>query len=747
MSIESKLETFGAEDTIQFERPPSPEATSDAETLERIGPYQLLRLLGEGGMGEVWLADQVEPVRRRVAVKIIKAGMDTRQVVARFESERQALAMMDHPAIAKVFDGGTTPQGRPYFVMEFVPGLSINQHCDVNRLSTTKRLELFIRACDGVQHAHQKAVIHRDLKPSNILVSLVDDKPQVKIIDFGIAKAMGYRLTDKTVLTEFGALIGTPEYMSPEQADVTGQDVDTRTDVYSLGVLLYELLTGELPFSSRQLRSLGYEDLVRTLREIDPPRPSTKLTTLGDAAESAAWNRQSEPGSLRRSLEGDLDAITMKALEKERARRYATPSEMAADIGRHLRNEPVIARPASQSYRAQKYIMRHRVGVAVATAFVVLLVFFAVSMAVQAKRIALERDRTARQAAVAKRVSDFMTGMFRVSSPDQAKGSPLTAREILDKASNEIRTELSAEPEVQAKLMSTMGIVYKNLGVFPRGEELLTEALATQRRLLGPEHPDTLTTMTQLAETALLQGHFADAEHSLRDALAGRQKVLGPQHPDTLRTRFMLATVVQRQGNLPEAEKLMRETLDIQKRVLGPDHPQTLSTMDNLATVIDDEGRFSEAEALLRETLARQQRVLGIDHPDTSSTRGDLSTVLKHEGNLAEAEKLQREVLETDRRVNGPEHFNTLVSVENLASILAAEGRLGEAESLYRELLTIRRRVLGPTHPDTLEGTTALGNVLAREGKLPEAEQLHREVLPIAARVFGAQHPTVAFVK
>ncbi|MGZ6162021.1 MAG: serine/threonine-protein kinase, partial [Myxococcaceae bacterium] len=390
MPRESEPERPELEDTLAVPPRIGPDPAPEPSAEARVGPYRLLEVIGEGGMGEVWLAEQLEP-RRKVALKLIKAGMDTKQVVARFDSERQALALMDHPAIAKVFDGGSTSEGRPYFVMEYVPGIPIHQHCDVHQLSTAARLELFIQVCEGVQHAHQKAIIHRDLKPSNILVSVVDGRAQVKIIDFGIAKATGSRLTEKTLFTELGAFIGTPAYMSPEQADASGQDIDTRTDVYSLGVVLYQLLTGDLPFGSEDLRSSSLEELLRKLKEVEPPRPSTRLSTLGEAAGEAARNRKTDPGALRHQLQGDLDAITMKALEKERNRRYPTANEFALDIGRYLRHEAVVARAPSLPYRARKYLRRHRLGVGLAGGLVALLITFAISMAFQARRTALER--------------------------------------------------------------------------------------------------------------------------------------------------------------------------------------------------------------------------------------------------------------------------------------------------------------------------------------------------------------------
>jgi len=361
-----------------------------------IGPYRLLEKIGEGGMAEVWRAEQTTPVHRTVAIKLIKAGMETKAMIARFESERQALALMDHPAIARVFDAGATAEGMPYFVMEYVPGMPITEYCDKYRLSTRERLELFMQVCEGVQHAHQKAIIHRDLKPSNVLITVQDGTPAVKIIDFGVAKALAQRLTEKTMFTEMGMLVGTPEYMSPEQAELTGRNVDTRTDVYSLGLILYELLVGALPFDSKELRKAGFAEILRRIREEDPPRPSTRFRTLGDGLAASARNRKTEPGMLTRQLQVDLDWIAMKALEKDQTRRYGSPSDLAAEIGRYLRDEPVLASPPSVAYRAGKFVRRHRAAVA-ASALVGLAVSGGLVMTLREARRARAAEARAEQ--------------------------------------------------------------------------------------------------------------------------------------------------------------------------------------------------------------------------------------------------------------------------------------------------------------------------------------------------------------
>jgi serine/threonine protein kinase len=726
-------------------RPAGGEATLDiggsgtavARPVDRmsIGPYMLIRILGEGGMGQVWLAEQTAPVKRQVALKLIKGGLYGGAVIQRFESERQSLAVMNHPAIAKVFDAGSTKDGQPYFVMEYVDGPPITRYCDNKKLKIRERLEQFIKVCEGVQHAHQKAIIHRDLKPSNILVVEVDGKATPRIIDFGIAKAVSSQPgAEQTQFTEMGALVGTRGFISPEQADPNVLDVDTRTDVYSLGALLYVLLTGMLPFDSHGGKKKPIDEVLRQLREEDPPSPSTKISTEKETATAAAERRGTETKQLAKLLRGDLDWITMKAVEKDRARRYGTPSELAADIERYLENRPVVARPASRAYRLKKYVQRHRLGVTVAAGASALLVAFAVTEAVQLRRTTRERDR-------ANRITDFMTNMFKVSSPSESRGNSVTAREILDKASKDIDTGLAKDPELRAQMMHVMGVVYLNLGLFSRAETLLRQAVNVRQPLLGQKHPETLTSMDRLAWTLQCEGHNADAEKLMREVVERRQQVLGSDDPGTVESKDELAWILSRQGHLPEAEKLQRDVLAIRRRLLGTESLDTAGSLTHLASTLMEEGHYAEAEDLGSEALAIRRRVLGENSLGTAAPMLNLAATFNKEGKYAEAEKLDRQVLELERRVLGPEHAETLLAASNLAWNLHGQGRLTEAEHLQRDVIITERRVLGPENPRTLVSTSDLASTLKLEGRYPEAEKLQRETLEIQSRVEGMDHP------
>ena len=682
----------------------------DSGPPERVGPYRILQKIGEGGMGVVYLAEQTEPLRRKVALKIIKHGMDTKQVVARFEAERQALAMMDHTCVARVFDAGSTEAGRPYFAMEYVQGVPITEHCDRQRLTTRERLELFQQVCEGVQHAHQKAIIHRDLKPSNVLVSYRDGKARPKIIDFGVAKAIEHRLTEKTLFTELGVLIGTPEYMSPEQAEMTGQNIDTRTDVYSLGVVLYELLVGALPFESKELRQFGFDEIRRKVREDEPPKPSARLTTLGsERSTESAKRRRTDPPTLRRELSGDLDWITMRALEKDRGRRYGSPSELAADVERHLTSQPVSAGPPSAGYRAGKFVRRHRVGMSAAAAGGLVLLAFAVTMAVQAKRIAAERDRAEQAKADLESVVEFQAGMLSEVDPeqmgrwliDELRESEFEARRtrgaaeaelatigllftdvnptnialrviddsILNPAGKALETRFEDQPLIGSELRATIGETYRKLGLYDQAEPHMLAARETRSRLLGDEHPETLEATHNLSNLYWYQGRYDEVESLVLELLATRKSVLGEDHPDTLRSMHNLAMLYGNQGRYVEAEPLYLETLESLRHVLGTDHSVTLLCMHNLASMYRDQGRYDEAELLSVEALEAQKRMVGDDD------------------------------------------WRTLKSMDNLGGIYVAQGRYDEAEPLHLATLESRKRKFGDDHPDTLSSVDYLANL------------------------------------
>jgi serine/threonine protein kinase len=691
-----------------------------------IGPYRIVRQLGEGGMGVVYHAHQVRPIRREVALKIIKPGMDSRQIIARFESERQALALMDHPNIARVFEAGSTAAGLPYFAMELVDGTPITRYCDSKRLSVSERIKLFSVACRAIQHAHQKGIIHRDLKPSNILVAEQEGEPVPKVIDFGLAKALGPHLNGASMMTNLGMVVGTLDYMSPEQADPARQDVDTRGDIYSLGAVLYELLTGTTPLHRERLAKAGYVEALQLIRDEETPPPSGRLRHSNTSADIAA-QRQSDPARLTKLLHGELDWIAMKALEKDRARRYETASAMARDLEHHLAGEPVEAAPPSASYRIRKLVRKHKLTFSFAATVLVLFIVFALAVTVQALRIASERDR-------ANRITQFMVGMFSVPNPSQARGNSVTAREILDKSANEVDASLRSEPEVQADLMRAMAESYNGLGLYPRARDLMMRVVELEHRALGPRNRKTLESMSFLGSILLSSGNDREASKWLQDTLAVEEKALGPDDPDTLKTRRYLSDAFYGQSDFQNAEHIARQTLQLQRGLVGAENPQTLATMTRLAGSLEGQGHFGEAESLDREVLEVQRRRLGSEDPTTLQSVNALGKVLVAEGKLRDAEVLINEGIPAERRILGSEHQVTLDALGDLAYVYLKEGKYADAERLFREVVETLTHVAGSDNVAITGNMEELAITYAREGRYADASRLFQQAIGIAEK-------------
>ncbi|HUD46030.1 MAG TPA: serine/threonine-protein kinase [Candidatus Baltobacteraceae bacterium] len=708
---------------------------------DRIGRYKLLQQIGEGGCGVVYLAEQEEPVRREIAIKVIKLGMDTKSVISRFEAERQALALMDHPNIAKIFDAGATETGRPYFVMELVRGVKITDYCDQNNVPVEQRLELFIQVCQAIQHAHQKGIIHRDIKPSNILVTLRDGVPVPKVIDFGIAKATTeQRLTDRTLFTAFQQFIGTPAYMSPEHAEMSNLGVDTRSDIYSLGVLLYELLSGQTPFDSKTLVGAGLDELRRIIREEEPVRPSTRLSTMPDAELTLiATSRKVEPPKLIHSVRGDLDWIVMKALEKDRTRRYETASGLAADIQRHLKNEPVVARPPSNLYKFQKFVRRNKLAFAAAALIVVVLV---TATAISVWQAALARQRLVESESISK----FLTEVFQ--SPDPARDArTITVAEALAAAARKLEVDLADQPARRVKLEGTLARTYHSLGLDREAIPLQEKVLDYLRATSGPEDPDTLMAMHRLALFYDGIGRREEALELQEEVLALRRKVLGPENPDTLWAMNNLSFSYENAGRNEEALKLREEALALRRKVNGPEDPDTLWAMNSLAFSYDHAGRFAESVKLREEASASYRKVRGPENPDTLTAMVCLASSYEKVGRRQEALELLEEVLAIRRRVSGPEHPDTLWVMYDLAISYDEAGRRDEALKLREEVLALRRKVLGPQHYNTLWAMHALANSYDEAGRRDEALKLREEVLAFRQRINGPTHPdTVAAI-
>jgi tetratricopeptide (TPR) repeat protein len=708
------------------------------------GRYRLIEEIGGGGMGTVWKAEQTQPVRRTVAIKLIKAGMDSKTVLSRFEAERQALALMEHPNIARVLDGGTTKSGRPFFAMDYVKGVPFTQYCDNVRLSIADRLRLFLPVCHAVQHAHAKGVIHRDLKPSNILVCLYDGQPVPKVIDFGLAKATQQPLTEQTLHTAHGALLGTPLYMSPEQAERNNLDVDARTDVYALGVILYELLTGTTPVERQRFQEAGWHELLRLIIEKEPPRPSTRLSS-SDSLPTLAALRRLDPVRLTRAVRGELDWIVMKCLEKDPSRRYETVSGLSRDVQRYLAHESVEACPPSAGYRLGKFIGRNR-GVAAAVSTIIVLLMGGITgttwgliRADRARRAEATRAQGERRAheqaemrlRQIKRVSEVLASIFTDLDPrtEGTEGRPLRAilGDRLDQAAADLEVEALGDPLAAADLQARLGRAYLVLGHPSKATSQFTRALATRRELPKAENSDALAIMSLLAVARRELGDVNEAialGERVRDA---QQRILGPDAQATLTTKNNLAMALSVAGRSSEAAALLGQVRDAFVRRFGPDDPQTLEALDNLSAAYVSSGQGPEAIALAEQVRDAQIEKLGGDHPLAIGSMNNVALRCSAIGNMSKAVALLEQARDAIVPRLGRDDPRALLTLDNLARMYRAAGRAKEAIPLAEQVRNARVRTLGARHRETIHSLENLGLAYQAAGQPEKGAPLFQQ--------------------
>lgn len=716
-------------------------ATEEGTHPDRIGPYVILQVLGEGGMGIVYGAHQVEPLERDVAVKVLRGGARVSHVIGRFETERRALASLDHPHIAHIFDAGDTDTGLPYFAMEWVRGVTLIRYCDEHRLALRERLELFRKVLAAVHHAHQNGIIHCDLKPSNVLVGELEGRPVPKVIDFGIARVEKEAADLEGEGSLPGRAVGTLEYMSPEQALALPAGPGTRSDIYALGVLLHELLTGVLPVASGTLRAADRAGLERLLLHTDPPAPSRRATEGPSAAVDRAAVRGTSPSGLSRALRGDLDAIVARATRPDPMHRYASVAHLSDDIERYLERRPVKARPSTWAYRTRRFVDRHRWSAAGTGTGVMVILGMA---GVFTLRLATERDRAQLEADKAVQVASFLQDLFTVPDPVASATTDVTARQLLDEGAERISTELEGQPALQASLLSIMANTYRGLGLYGESVLRMEEALGLQRDLYDGTHPDIATNLHTLGLVRTERGDLARAERNLREALTLRLALHGDHDPATASTMTALAITLRARGAYEEAEAMARNGLSIHRLALGPVHRDIASDLHTLAHILRSRGALEEAETLNREALSMRRRLLDASHPEVLSSMGNLAIVLEARGTYEEANSLLREVFELRRARLGADHPGTLASLNNLAYMLWRSGRQAQADTLFFDAVVTARRIFPADHPTLAITLNNLGVARRTRGDFAQAESLHREALAMDRRLLGDEHPRVA---
>jgi serine/threonine protein kinase len=746
-----------------------------------VGRYKLLEQIGEGGMGLVFMAEQSEPVRRLVAVKVIKPGMDSQQVLARFESERQALALMDHPNIAKILDGGVTEAGRPFFVMELVKGMPITQFCDERKLSVRERLKLMVPVCQAVQHAHMKGIIHRDLKPGNVLVALYDGVPVPRVIDFGVSKAVGQRLTDRTLFTGFGTVVGTPEYMAPEQAEFNQLDIDTRADVYTLGILLYELITGTPPLDGERVKKAALLEVLRAVREEEPPKPSTRLSSPATPASVAA-NRRSEPDQLTKAVRGELDWIVMKALEKDRGRRYDTAGALADDLGRFLSAEPVLAHPPTFAYRMRKLIGRNKGAVAATLGVALTLVVgtaASVTLAVramEAERVAVaEGQRASDEAAKANAAAEesakareeekaqklaartsaegaraveadakamlafFDKAILGAPRPQQG-GKDVTVRQALDQAEPEIAKAFAGRPHVEAAIRERYGETYRQMGDLVAARRQYELAHSLRVKALGPDDSATLRSGNQLAAVYRQLGQFGLARPLYEDNYKRTLALHGPDHADTLRAANGVAQMLHDLGEREKSLPLFEDTLARRRKLLGADHADTLVSLNNLALGYLAAGRDADAVKVYEEVVERRTATLGATNANTLLSQMSLAMACHRAGDSERAVALVKPVVAACAKAYGDDGPHTL-RAQNILVVAYTRTDPPAAVTLGEQTLKLRKAKLPTDHPDTLTSQYNLAIAYRAAGQPAKAVPLLEDAAERTKKVFPENHP------
>jgi serine/threonine protein kinase/TolA-binding protein len=684
--------------------------------VEQIGPYRLLRELGEGGCGIAYLAEQLSPVKRHVALKIIKPGMDTKSVVARFEAERQLLALMDHPNVAKVFDAGSTPAGRPYFVMELVRGLRITEYCEQLRLTIAERMQLFMQVCQAIQHAHHKGIMHRDIKPSNVLVTMHDGLPVVKVIDFGIAKATQGPMSEQTLHTAIDQFIGTPAYISPEQTDLTQRNVDTRSDIYSLGVLLYELLTGHTPLDTQELLSSSAEEMRRKVREEEPPTPSARLKSLELSAKD---------------VQGDLDWIVMRCLEKEPARRYQTVNDLLLDLQRHLRHETIDARPPSVAYTLRKFARRNRTMFAAMTAAAIFVIAFGVNTSIQARRVAGERARVEQERQRGEKVAEFMLDTLSRTEPFgyAETGHPETAKELLDRAARWLRQDTSQNPELRARLLEAVGRAYRRRMDYPLAISFLNEALQLRNKMSGGVPDATAAAIMSELSVALRTEDPLAADRQLQEASAALHR-LGQEHSTTYaRVLANRGRLELEYGRIEAAQAHFDESLTLLRTLLGPRHTEVAIVLAEVSIAYLWQNDLAAAERTARESVDILRALTPKLNPDRTYAEGQLAEVLRLQNRGDEAVVLLEEALRAGRAMYGETSLRAADMLDTLARVRTSQNRLAEAEAFAQQAVAIQSKLRGENFYRTGFYRTTLAVIQVGRKEYPEAEQQLRAAL------------------